>query len=155
VDEGSTTSDFDPDEHRRRMSVNVSVLPVEWKDHKVNLLDTPGYADFVGDVKSAVRVIDGAVILACAVNGLEVGTEQAWAYCDERQLPRLAVINRQDRENASFERTLDQLRERFGKSVVPAQVPIGSRDQFRGVVTWGPEGAVWRERPGDGGPDPR
>ena len=134
VDEGTTTSDFDPDEQRRTMSVNLSVLPLDWKSQKINLLDTPGYADFVGEVAAALRVIDGAVILASAVDGVEVGTEQVWAACEARQLPRLAVINRMDRENASFERTLDQMRERFGKCIVPAQVPIGSRDQYRGFV---------------------
>jgi elongation factor G len=134
VDEGTTTSDYDPDEHRRTMSVNLSVLPVEWKDHKINVVDTPGYADFVGEVAEAVRVVDGAVILACAVNGLEVGSEQVWEYCKQRNLPRIVVVNRMDRENASFERTLQQLRDTFGKCVVPVQVPIGTRDQYRGVV---------------------
>lgn len=134
VDEGTTTSDYDPDEQRRTMSVNISLLPLEWRDHKLNLIDTPGYADFVGEIKATVRVVDGAVILACAVSGLEVGTEQAWAYADERKLPRIVVINRMDRENASFENTLGQLRERFGTSVVAVQLPIGTRDQYRGVV---------------------
>jgi elongation factor G len=150
VDDGTTTSDYDPDEQRRTMSVNLSVLPLEWKDRKVNLVDAPGYADFVGEVSETVRIVDGAVILACAVNGLEVGTEQVWATCEARKLPRIAVINRMDRENASFERTLDQLRERFGTGVVPVQVPIGSRDQYRGFVdlvsrkafTFGEDGAL-------------
>lgn len=134
VDEGTTTSDYDPDEHRRTMSVNLSVLPLEWNGHKINIIDAPGYADFVGEVAQSMRVVDGAVLLACAVNGLEVGTEQAWEYCRARDLPRIVVVNRMDRENASFERTLEQLRETFGKCVVPVQVPIGSRDQYRGVV---------------------
>ncbi|HET7771594.1 MAG TPA: GTP-binding protein, partial [Chloroflexota bacterium] len=134
VDEGTTTSDYDPDEHRRTMSVQMSLLPIEWKDHKINLLDTPGYADFAGEVVSAMRVVDGAVIVADAVSGLEVGTEQAWDYCRERDLPRIIVVNRMDRENANFEGTLEQLREKFGKCVVPVQVPIGSRDNYRGVV---------------------
>ncbi len=134
VDEGTTVSDYDPDEQRKRMSVNLSVLPLEWKGRKINVVDAPGYADYVGEVMEALRVIDGAVILASAVDGLEVGTEQVWEYCTSRDLPRIAVINRMDRENASFERTLEQMRERFGKCVVPAQVPIGSRDQYRGVV---------------------
>jgi elongation factor G len=134
VDEGTTTSDYDPDEHRRTMSVNLSVLPLEWKDTKVNVIDTPGYADFAGEVAEAVRVVDGAIIVACAVNGVEVGTEQSWTICQERNLPRLAVVNRMDRENANFDQTLEQLRDRFGKCVVPVQLPIGTRDQFRGVV---------------------
>jgi len=134
VDEGTTVSDYDPDEQRRGMSVNLAVLPLEWKGRKINVVDTPGYADYVGEVMEALRVVDGAVILASAVDGVEVGTEQVWEYCTSRNLPRIVVINRLDRENASFERTLEQMRERFGTRVVPAQVPIGSRDQYRGVV---------------------
>ncbi|HEU5317290.1 MAG TPA: GTP-binding protein, partial [Chloroflexota bacterium] len=134
VDEGTTTSDYDPDEHRRTMSVQVSLLPIEWKDHKINVLDTPGYADFVGEVIGAMRVVDGAVILADAVSGLEVGTEQAWEYARERDLPRIVVVNRMDRENANFEGTLQQLRDTFGKCVVPVQVPIGRSQAFAGVV---------------------
>lgn len=134
VDEGTTVSDYDPDEHRRTMSVSTSILPIEWKDHKINLVDTPGYADFVGEVVGAMRIVDAAILLTDAVSGLEVGTEQVWDYCRQRDLPRIVVVNRMDRENADFERTLEQLRDAFGKCVVPLQVPIGSRDQYRGVV---------------------
>src|SRR5262249_39155441 len=134
VEDGTTTSDYDPDEQRRRMSVNLTLLPVEWKNCKVNLIDTPGYADFVGEVHETIRAVDGAIVLACAVNGVEVGTEQVWRFAQERELPRMAVINRMDRENANYLQTLEQLRERFGKCVVPVQLPIGSRDQFQGVV---------------------
>ncbi|MDQ3703152.1 MAG: GTP-binding protein, partial [Chloroflexota bacterium] len=134
VDEGTTTSDYDPDEQRRGMSASLTLLPLEWQNQKVNLVDTPGYADFVGEVAATVRIVDGAVILASAVDGLEVGTEQAWDLCRRRQLPRIVVVNRMDRENASFERTLEQLRDRFGTGVVPVQLPIGTRDAYRGVV---------------------
>jgi len=134
VDEGTTVSDYDPDEHRRTMSVQVSLLPIEWKEHKINVLDTPGYADFVGEVMGAMRVVDAAIILADAVSGLEVGTEQVWEYCRERDLPRIVVVNRMDRENANFEGTLQQLRDTFGKCVVPIQVPIGKSQAYAGVV---------------------
>lgn len=134
VDEGTTTSDYDPDEQRRGMSASLTLLPLEWQNQKVNLVDTPGYADFVGEVAATVRIVDGAVILASAVDGLEVGTEQAWDLCHRRQLPRIVVVNRMDRENASFERTLEQLQGRFGTGVVPVQLPIGARDAYRGVV---------------------
>ncbi|MGH2369275.1 MAG: GTP-binding protein [Chloroflexota bacterium] len=134
VEEGTTTSDYDPDEQRRGMSANLTVLPLEWRDQKLNVVDTPGYVDFVGEVAATMRIVDGAVILASAVDGLEVGTEQVWGYCQQRHLPRIAVINRMDRENASFERTLEQLRERFGAGVVPVQVPFGTREEYRGVV---------------------
>jgi elongation factor G len=134
VDDGTTTSDYDPDEQRRGMSANLTLLPLEWQDAKVNLVDTPGYADFVGEVAATLRVVDGAVLLVSAVDGLEVGTEQAWNLALQRHLPRLVVVNRMDRENASFERVLEQLRERFGTGVVAAQLPIGSRDAYQGVV---------------------
>ncbi len=134
VDEGTTTSDYDPDEQRRGMSASLTLLPLEWQNVKVNVVDTPGYADFVGEVAATVRIVDGAVILASAVDGVEVGTEQAWDLCQRRQLPRIMVVNRLDRENASFERTVGELRERFGTGVVPVQLPIGSRDDYRGVV---------------------
>src|SRR5438034_8985631 len=104
------------------MSDNLALLPMEWKVHKLNVVDTPGYADYVGEVMETLRVVDGAVILASAVDGLEVGTEQVWEYCSSRDLPRIAVINRMDRENASLARTLEQMRERVGKCVV--QVPV-------------------------------
>ena len=134
VDEGTSTSDYDPDEHRRRMSVNLSLLPFVWQGTKVNVIDVPGYADFVGELSAAQRVIDGAVLVSCAVGGLEVGTDQAWVACAKADTPRIAVINRADRENADFTGTVDQFRERFGPTVVAIQLPIGQRDQFSGYV---------------------
>ncbi len=83
VDDGSTTSDYDPDEIKRKISLNLSILPCQWKGTKINLLDTPGYSDFVGEVKSAIRVSEGAIIVICAASGVEVGSEQVWEYCDE------------------------------------------------------------------------
>jgi len=93
VDEGTTVSDYDPEEIKRKISVNCSVVPCEWEGHKINVLDTPGYADFVGEVKGAVRVADGALIVVCAASGVEVGTELVWGYADDNKLPRLAFIN--------------------------------------------------------------
>jgi len=134
VEEGNTVSDYDPEEIRRQTSVNTSVTPWEWEGRKVNLLDTPGYADFVGEVKGAVRVSDGVVVVLCAASGVEVGTEMVWQYADESRLPRLAFVNKLDRENASFERTLEQMNAKFGANFVPLQVPIGSQADFEGVV---------------------
>ena len=134
VEEGNTVSDYDPEEIRRQSSVNTSVTPWEWEGRKVNLLDTPGYADFVGEVKGALRVSDGVVVVLCAASGVEVGTELVWQYADESGLPRLAFINKMDRENASFERTLEQMNAKFGANFVPLQVPIGSQADFEGVV---------------------
>ncbi|MEW6232620.1 MAG: elongation factor G [Chloroflexota bacterium] len=134
VEEGTTVSDYDPEEIKRHISVNLSLLPIEWKGNKINLIDTPGYADFVGEVKETTRVVDAAIIVFCAVAGVEVGSELVWKYADERKLPRLAFIGRMDRENADFHRALAQLQSRFGKSVVPIQLPIGSQENFKGVV---------------------
>ncbi len=134
VDEGTATSDYDPDEHRRRMSVNLSLLPLTWHGTKVNVIDVPGYADFVGELAAAQRVVDGAILVSCAVGGLEVGTEQAWAACVKAGTPRIVVVNRADRENADFVGALEQYREAFGNSVVAIQLPIGQRDQFSGYV---------------------
>src|SRR5947207_1170565 len=134
VDEGTSISDFDPDELKRRMSLNVKVLPVEWKNHKINFIDTPGYADFFGEVKAGLRVADTALIVVTAEKGVEVGTELTSQYADERNLPRMVLINKLDRENTSFDNALKSLRDRVGLKVVPLQIPIGEQSGFRGVV---------------------
>ncbi len=102
ADDGTTTSDYDPDEVKRKISLNLTMLPCQWQDTKINLIDTPGYSDFVGEVKAAIRVSEGAVIVICAASGVEVGSEQVWAYSEEANLPRLIFINKMDRENADF-----------------------------------------------------
>jgi len=134
VDDGTTTSDFDPDESRRGFSVNLSVLPFEWQATKLNILDTPGYADFVGEVKCGVRAADAAVIVVCAASGVQVGTEYAWAYADEQDLPRLVFINRMERENADFHQALSQLQDMFDQKCVAFQLPLGAQADFKGVV---------------------
>ncbi len=134
VDDGATTSDYDPAEIKRKISINLSVLPCQWKETKINLLDTPGYSDFVAEVKAAVRVSEGAIIVVCAASGVEVGTEQVWAYSEEAGLPRLIFINKMDRENADFYRTVKQLQARFGSRCLPVQLPIGAHTDFQGVV---------------------
>ena len=134
VDEGSSISDYDPDELKRRMSLNTTVLPVEWKNHKINFIDTPGYADFVGEVKAGLRVADAALIVVTAEKGVEVGTELTWQFADERNLPRIVLVNKLDRENTSFDNALKSLRDQFGVKVVPLQVPIGDQAGFKGVV---------------------
>jgi elongation factor G len=134
VEEGNTISDFDPDEVKRGMSVSLAVAPAEWKASKVNLLDTPGYADFFGEVVEAVRVADAGLVVIDAVSGAQVGTEQVWRALDERNLPRLVVINKLDRENADYDRVLDQLRERYGKAIVPLTIPVGHENSLRGVA---------------------
>jgi elongation factor G len=132
IEDGNTTTDFDPDELRRQMSVSLAVAPFEWDAHKVNLIDTPGYADFYGEVAEAVRVCDGAVIVIDGVAGPQVGTDAVWKRTST--LPRLIVVNKLDRENADYRSSLDSLRERYGKGVVPLTFPIGKADQLSGVV---------------------
>ncbi len=134
VDEGSSVGDHDPDELKRRMTLNTKVLPVEWKNTKINFIDTPGYADFVGEVKAALRVADAALVVVTAEKGVEVGTELTWQYADERKLPRMVLVNKLDRENTSFDQALESLRKQFGLKVVPLQLPIGEQSGFKGVV---------------------
>ncbi len=134
VDEGTTTSDYDPDEIKRKISISLSVLPCQWKDTKINLLDTPGYADFIGGVIAGMRVADGAVVVVCAASGVEVGTELVWKYTEERAIPRLIFINKMDRENADFYKVVGQLQSNFGRRCVPIQLPIGSHTSFQGVA---------------------
>ena len=134
VDENTSISDFDPEEQRRKISINTSVIPCEWNGHKINVLDTPGYIDFVGEVKGALRVAECAVVVVDAVSGVEVGTELVWQYADELKLPRIVLINKLDRENADFDRVLAHLRERFGKSIVSLQIPIGKEAEFKGQI---------------------
>jgi elongation factor G len=134
VEDGTTASDYDPDENKRKISINLSLLPCEWKGKKLNIIDTPGYADFVGEMKAGLRAADAAVVVVCATSGVEVGTEHSWAFADERSLPRMVVVNRMDRENADFFQTLSQLQSFFGKKCAPLQLPIGAQSAFEGVV---------------------
>jgi elongation factor G len=134
VDEGNTVTDYDPDEQKRHISVQLAVAPVEWRDNKVNLLDSPGYAEFLGEVKAALRGSDTALLLLDASAGVEVGTEQAWKYAGERGIARFVVINKMDRENADFAKSLESVRTVLGKKCAPLYVPIGAQQQFRGVV---------------------
>lgn len=134
VDDGTSISDWDDEERRRKMSINLSIIPCEWQDHKLNALDAPGYMDFVGEVVSAIRVADGAVIVIDSVSGVEVGTEQVWHYAGERKLPKLVFVNKMERENADYTAVTRQVAAKFGVAAVPIQVPIGSHADFKGVV---------------------
>ena len=134
ADDGTTTSDYDPDEVKRKISINLTLLPCQWQDTKFNVIDTPGYSDFVGEVKAAIRVCDGAVITICAASGIEVGSEQVWAYSQEADLPRLIFVNKMDRENADFYRTVEELQSKFSSKCLPVQLPVGAQSDFQGVV---------------------
>jgi elongation factor G len=134
VEDGNTVCDFDPEEARRGISVSLAMAPFEHDGHKVNTIDTPGYADFIGDVAAALRAADLAVFVVSAVEGVEVQTEMAWRLAEERRVPRAVFVNKLDRERASFTRTLDELKAKFGAGIAPLQLPIGEEADFRGVV---------------------
>ncbi|NLV75096.1 MAG: elongation factor G [Chloroflexi bacterium] len=134
IEDGNTVSDYDDEEHARGLSVNAAVLPMEWKNCKINLLDTPGYIDFVGEVNSAIRAADMGVVVVDAAAGVEVGAELDWSFLDEAKLPRFVYINKMDRDNANFDQTVDQLRTKFDVPITPVILPIGARDTFSGVI---------------------
>lgn len=135
ISDGSTVSDFDEDEKQRGLSINTTLLPIEFQDCKINLMDTPGYTDFQGEVKNAIRVSDCVLIAVDAVAGPEVGTELAWQFAHEFNQPIIVVINKINRENASFERTLEAMRVRFpGYKFIPSLLPIGQGPDFKGVI---------------------
>lgn len=134
VEDGTTVTDFDPEEKKRKISLSVAIAPIEFNETKINLVDIPGYFDFSGEMIQGMRAVDIATILVSGVSGVKVGTEKAWDYCNKIKLPRSFFINKLDRENSSYDKTLAQLKERFGISVVPIQYPIGSEDNFKGVI---------------------
>jgi len=134
VDKGNTVTDYDPDEIERKISINAAPCFCEWKDHKVNVVDTPGYSNFLWDTRAALRAVDGAAVVIDAVAGIEVGTEKVWEMVEELGLPRVFIINKMDRENANFARALDSIREFFGRQAIPVQLPIGEEKNFAGIV---------------------
>lgn len=148
VEEGNTVSDFEEEEVRRTLSLSTGILPVEHKDHKVNILDTPGFADFLGEVISALRVSDGAVVLVDSVAGVEVGTEIVWDYCNRFNLPRFVMISKMNRENANFQAVLNAIRQLpTDATFVPVQLPWGEKQDFKGVIDL----FNMKARSGDGG----
>ncbi|MEA2505980.1 MAG: elongation factor [Actinomycetota bacterium] len=142
ITEGNTVCDFDEEEIRKGISISTALAPIEWDGHKINILDAPGYADFVGEMRAAMRVADLAVFVVSAVEGVEVQTQVAWRLAEELTLPRIIFVNKLDRENASFRRTLDQLRDMFGMGVAPLSLPLGSEHDFKGLISVIDVGAV-------------
>lgn len=134
VDDGTATTDYFPEEIKRKISVSTTLAPCEWKECKINVLDTPGYADFFGEVKGAVRVVDSVLVTVCAVSGVEVQTEIGWRETEQNNLPKIVFLNKMDRENANFDRVLQQLKDFFKKNIIPLELPIGSEADFKGVV---------------------
>ena len=142
VDDGSTTTDFDPDEIKRKISINTAVAYCDWKGHRINLVDTPGYGDFIADARAGLRVVEAAVVVVDAVAGVQVQTEKVWKFASEFELPRVIVVNRLDRERADFYRTLDSIGRRLKGRVVPLQIPVGEESGFKGYVDLGKMKAV-------------
>src|SRR5205823_10940542 len=135
IAEGTTVSDFDEDEKSRQLSLNTALVPIEFQDYKINLLDTPGYTDFQGEVKNAVRVCDCVLVAVDAVAGPEVGTELAWQFADEFNQPIIVVVNKINRENANFRRVVEQLHTRFPDyKFIPVLLPVGEGAAFKGVI---------------------
>lgn len=134
VDDGTAISDYEPLEVERHMGINLSLLRFEWQGTKMNLIDTPGYADFIGEVRSGLRVTEGAVIVVCAASGVEVGTEQMWSDAEKAGLPRLIFVNKMDRDNADFLSALEGIQAKLSRRCLPLQLPVGSQSDFQGLV---------------------
>jgi elongation factor G len=134
VDDGTTTTDFDPDEIKRQFSLNIALAYCDHKEHRLNFVDMPGYGDFISEARAGLRVVEGAVIVVDAVAGVQVQTEKVWKFATEYELPRAVVVNRLDRERADFFRTLESLNRRLKGRLVPLQIPIGAEQGFSGVV---------------------
>ena len=147
IEEQNTVSDYDEDEHGRKFSLSLSLLPLEWENTKINLIDTPGYADFISEVICGARAADLALVVVDGMAGIEVGTDRAWDIAEGLDLPRMVIVNRLDRENSNFENIVAGLQEKWGHKVAPLQVPVGAEHDFKGVVDllhlkayMGPEG---------------
>ena len=134
VEDGTTTTDSEPEEKRRQISLSAAVAPLEWKDVKVNLIDVPGYFDFAGEMVGPLAVAEGAIITVGAVSGMNVGAEKAWAMCDKTRTSRMIVINQMDRENANFSRALKTITDKYGSHIAPIEIPIMEGGKFTGVV---------------------
>ena len=134
VDSGNTVCDYNEDEIERKISINSSIAFCEWKDKKINIIDTPGYADFVGEVIGALSVVETSIVNVCAFNGVEMGTETKWEYVQKSKKPSIIFINRMDKENANFDKVEKSLKEKLTPNVAPVSIPVGSGDEFSGVI---------------------
>ena len=134
VDAGNTVTDYDPDEIERQISINSALCHVEWDNHKINMIDCPGYTNFLWDTRASLRAVDAGAVVICSVAGVEVGTEKGWEMLNDLKLPRIIIVNKLDRENSDFNRTVQGIHEFFGRNAVPVQLPIGKEKGFKGVV---------------------
>ena len=134
VSDGNTLSDYDKEEIKRKFSISTSVVPIVWREIKINFLDTPGYFDFVGEVEEAVAAADAAIIVVSGKAGVEVGTQKAWDLCEKYNLPRMFFISEMDVDNASFREVVEDLTEMYGKKIAPFYQPIRENEKFVGYV---------------------
>lgn len=134
VDNGNTISDYDKEEIKRKISLKTSVIPVPWEGYKINLLDTPGFPDFIGETEEALSVADAAIIVVSGKNGIEVGTKRAWELCEKRKLPRIVFVTEMDDDKASFRKIVQELQDTYGKRIAPFHLPIRENEQFVGYV---------------------
>lgn len=134
IEQGNTTTDYDPREIKKGITINSSLAYLNWKDRTINIIDTPGYLDFITDTKSSLRVTDSTIVVVCGVSGVEVQTEKVWDFANEYKLPRAIFINKMDRERADFYRVKDMINAIFGSSVISLQLPIGKEENFKGIV---------------------
>jgi elongation factor G len=134
VDQGNTVTDYDPDEIERQISINSALAHLEWNDHKINIIDCPGYTNFLWDTRASLRAVDAGIVMVGALEGVEVGTEKVWAILEEFKLPRILVINKLDRENSDYRQAMESIQQFFGRKAVLVQLPIGEESGFSGVV---------------------
>ena len=134
IAEGNTISDYDKEEIKRKFSISTSLVPIIWGDIKVNVLDTPGYFDFVGEAEEAAAAADAAIIVVSGKNGVEVGTQKAWELCEKYQLPRMIYVSDMDVDNASFRKVVEDLTELYGKKIAPIHLPIRENEEFVGYA---------------------
>lgn len=142
VDDGNTISDFGKEEQKRKISIQTSVVPIEWEGIKINVLDTPGYLDFIGEVEEAISAADAAIIVVSGKAGVEAGTERAWELCEKYKLPRIIYVTGMDADNASFKNVVESLTEMYGKKIAPFHFPIRENEKFVGYVNVVSENAV-------------
>lgn len=134
VADKNTISDFTKEEMEHGTSISTSIIPIEWRDHKINIIDTPGYFDFVSEIYGALRAAEAALLVIDATAGIEVGTEKSWKYCEQIDLPRIIFVNKIDDENVNFRRILEEIEEKLGKKVIPFSIPIGEGNDFVGIT---------------------
>src|SRR5450631_1758872 len=134
VDDGTSTMDFEPEEIKRKISITSALDHCEWNGHSLHIVDTPGYGNFIADTRACMRALDGAVVILSAISGVKAQTEEVWSWANEFEIPRIAIVNKMDRERASFLRAIDDMEKALGARGVAIQMPIGSEADFQGII---------------------